>query len=143
MCDVRARRIVPLYKGLPSGALALKADMRELLRYVCFVPNADIRAPSDHVSSNPFRTFTSTSSRSSVATWLDQSVFTQSLVPKVTVASTLHDGVSARELYVGTKSLGHGEVRAADQQESELRLTQLLVELSVPASRNIDLEGIL
>jgi hypothetical protein len=55
MCDVRARRIVPLYKGLPSGALALKADMRELLRYVCFVPNADIRAPSDHVPSNSFR----------------------------------------------------------------------------------------
>jgi hypothetical protein len=27
-----------VYKGLPSGALALKADMRELLRYVCFVP---------------------------------------------------------------------------------------------------------
>src|SRR5262245_30728321 len=67
----------------------------------------------------------------------------QSLVPKVTVASALHDGLRARELYVGTKSLGHGEVRAADQQESELRLTQLLVELSVPASRNIDLEGIL
>jgi len=82
MCDVRARRIVPLYKGLPSGALALKADMRELLRYVCFVPNADIRAPSDHVSSNPFRTFTSTSSRSSVATWLDQSVFLNRLYRK-------------------------------------------------------------
>src|SRR5262249_19665783 len=67
----------------------------------------------------------------------------QSLVPKVTVASALHDGLRARELYVGTQSLGHCEVRAADRQESELRLTQLLVELSVPASRNIDLEGIL
>jgi Lhr-like helicase len=31
----------------------------------------------------------------------------------------------------------------ANQQESELRLTQLLVELSVPTSRNIDLESIL
>src|SRR5262249_10409849 len=66
-----------------------------------------------------------------------------SLVPKVTVASALHDGLRARELYVGIKPIGHGEVRAADQQESELRLAQLLVELSVPASRNIDLEGIL
>src|SRR5262244_3918935 len=99
-----------------------------------------IRAPSDHVPSNSFRTFALTSSRSK-ANWSIR--LSQSLVPKVTVASALHDGLRARELYVGTKSLGHGEVRAADQQESELRLTQLLVELSVPASRNIDLEGIL
>src|SRR6266403_1365661 len=63
----------------------------------------------------------------------------QSLVPKVAVAGTLHDGLRARELYVGTKSLGHREVRTADQQESELRLTKLLVELSVSASRNVEL----
>jgi hypothetical protein len=35
----------------------------------------------------------------------------------------LHDGLSARELYVGAKSFGEREVRAADQQESQLRLT--------------------
>src|SRR5262249_31644067 len=67
----------------------------------------------------------------------------RSLVAKVAVAGALHDGLRARDLYVGIKSLGHGEVRAADQQESELRLTQLLVEFSVAASRDIDLEGIL
>ena len=61
----------------------------------------------------------------------------QSLVPKVAVAGALHDGLRARELYVGTKSLGRSEVRTADQQESELRLTQLLVELSVPTSRKM------
>jgi hypothetical protein len=59
------------------------------------------------------------------------------------VAGTLHDGLRARELYVGTKSLCRSEIRTADQQESELRLAQFLVELSVPASRNIDLKGIL
>src|SRR5258708_22669225 len=59
------------------------------------------------------------------------------------MAGALHDGLRARQLYVRTKSLGHREVRTADQQESELRLTQLLVELGVPASRNIELEGVL
>jgi hypothetical protein len=67
----------------------------------------------------------------------------QPLVPKVAVAGTLHDGLRARELYVGSKSLSRSEVRTADQQESELQLTQLLVELSVPTSRNVDLESIL
>jgi hypothetical protein len=67
----------------------------------------------------------------------------QPLVPKVAMTGTLHDGLRARELYVGTKSLSGSEVRTADQQESELRLTQLLVELSVPTSRNVDLESIL
>jgi len=47
----------------------------------------------------------------------------QSPVAKVAVAGALHDGLRARELYVGTKSLGRSEVRTADQQESELRLT--------------------
>jgi hypothetical protein len=59
------------------------------------------------------------------------------------VARALHDGLCARELYVGAKTLGEGEVRAADQQESKLGLTQLLVELCVPASSDIDLIGIL
>src|SRR5216684_4501700 len=67
----------------------------------------------------------------------------QSLVAKVAVAGALHDGLRARELDVRTKSLGQREVRTADQQESELRLTQLLVELGVSASRNIELEGVL
>jgi hypothetical protein len=59
------------------------------------------------------------------------------------MTGTLHDGLRAGELYVGTKSLSSSEVRTANQQESELRLTQLLVELSVPTSRNVDLESIL
>ena len=67
-----------------------------------------------------------------------QSVSLNRFVPKVAVAGALHDGLCERELYVRTKSLGRKEVRTADQQESELRLTQFLVELSVPASRNID-----
>src|SRR5436190_10145445 len=63
-------------------------------------------------------------------------------VAKIAVTGALHDGLSARELYVGAKTLGEREVRAADQQESKLGLTQLLVELCVPASRDIDLVGI-
>jgi len=54
----------------------------------------------------------------------------------------LHDGLRARELYIGTKSLGQGEVRTADQQESELRFAELLVELGVAASRDIEFEGV-
>src|SRR6516165_3444108 len=57
----------------------------------------------------------------------------QALVPKVTVAGTLHDRLRAREPYVSTKSLSRREVRAADQEESEFRLAQFLVELSVLA----------
>ena len=68
-----------------------------------------------------------------------QSVSLNRFVPKVAVAGALHDGLCERELYVRTKSLGRKEVRTADQQESELRLTQFLVELSVPASRNISI----
>ena len=64
-------------------------------------------------------------------------------VAKIAVAGALHDGLCARELYVGAKTLGEGKVHAADQQESKLRLTQLLVELRVPASRDVDLIGIL
>src|ERR1700694_2321822 len=59
------------------------------------------------------------------------------------MAGALHDGLRAREPYVGAKPLGEREVQAADQQESKLRLTQLLVELCVPASSDIDLVGIL
>ena len=64
-------------------------------------------------------------------------------VAKIAVARALHDGLCERELYVGAKTLGEREVRAADQQESKLRLTQLPVELCVPASSDIDLIGIL
>jgi hypothetical protein len=66
-----------------------------------------------------------------------QSVSLNRLYRKSQWAGALHDGLRARELYVGTKSLGRSEVRTADQQESELRLTQLLVELSVPTSRKM------
>src|SRR5262245_7911411 len=64
-------------------------------------------------------------------------------VAKITVACALHNGLSARELDVRAKTLGKREVGAADQQESKLWLTQLLVELCVAASRDIDLIGIL
>lgn len=67
----------------------------------------------------------------------------RSPVPEVAMTGALHDGLRARELYVETKSLGRIEIRTADQQEAEFRLTQLLVELGIPASRNLDLEGIL
>ena len=46
----------------------------------------------------------------------------QPLVAEVAGAGALHDGLRARELYVGTKSLGHREVGTADQQEAELQL---------------------
>jgi hypothetical protein len=58
------------------------------------------------------------------------------------MASALHDGLRTRELDVGTKSLGRGKVRTADQQESEFRFTQLLVKLGVPALRNVDRESV-
>src|ERR1700730_2673781 len=64
-------------------------------------------------------------------------------VAKIAVASALHDGLRARELYVGAKTLGEREVRAADQQESKLRLNQFLGALCVPASSDIDFIGIL
>ena len=64
-------------------------------------------------------------------------------VAKIAVAGALHDGLCAREPHAGAKSLGKREVRAADKQESKLRLVQLLVELCVLASGDIDLVGIL
>lgn len=51
---------------------------------------------------------------------------------------TLHDGLRARELDVGTKYFGQVEIGTADQQEAELRLTQLLVELGVAARRDVE-----
>src|SRR5271169_4390165 len=59
------------------------------------------------------------------------------------MAGTLHDGLRARELDVGTKSLGHGVVRMADQQETKLGLTELPEELGVAASCHVDRKGIL
>lgn len=67
----------------------------------------------------------------------------QSPVPEVAVAGALHDGLRARELDVGIKSLGRREVGTADQQEAKLRFTQFLVELSVATPRNVDREGVL
>ena len=51
---------------------------------------------------------------------------------------TLHDGLRAVELDVGTKSFRHGEVRTADQQEAEVRLTQLPIEIGVAVCRDIE-----
>src|SRR5262245_12203919 len=65
-----------------------------------------------------------------------------SSVAKVAVACPLHDGPSAGELDLAAEPLREREVQAADQQETKLRLTQLLVELCIPASRDIDLVGI-
>src|SRR5262249_26458229 len=64
------------------------------------------------------------------------------LIAKIAVARALHDGLSARELYVGAKAFCEREVRAADQQESKLRFAELLVELRVSTSSDIDLIGI-
>src|SRR5215813_11173481 len=64
-------------------------------------------------------------------------------VAKIAAACTLHDRLRARERDVRIKPFGHQEVRAAHQEEPELRFTQLPVELSVPASRDINREDIL
>jgi len=64
-------------------------------------------------------------------------------VAKIAVARALHDGLCARQLYVGIKTFGKREVLAADQQESKLRLAQLFVEFCVPTSSDIDLINIL
>src|SRR5215831_18181100 len=64
-------------------------------------------------------------------------------VAKVAVACALHDGLRARQLYVGVKTFGKREVLTADQQESKLRLAQLLVEMCVPTSSDIDLIDVL
>src|SRR5262245_50027519 len=63
-------------------------------------------------------------------------------VAEIVVARALHAGLCAREPYVGAKAIGEREVRAANQQEAKLRLTQLLVKLCVPTSSDIDLIGI-
>jgi len=65
-----------------------------------------------------------------------------SLVVKVAVLGTLHDGLGARELYLGIEARRHVEIRAAHEQKSKLRLTKLPVEFGVTASRNIDLKHI-
>jgi hypothetical protein len=47
-------------------------------------------------------------------------------VAKIAVGGALHDCLCAREPHVGAKPLDKREVRAADKQESKLRLAQLL-----------------
>src|SRR6185437_13825203 len=59
-------------------------------------------------------------------------------VAEVAVGRALHDRLRARELGIATKSVGGREVGRADQEESELRLTQLLVEFGVAATRHFD-----
>ena len=64
-------------------------------------------------------------------------------VAKITVAGALHDGLREPELYVWAETLSEREVSATDQQESQFRLAQLLVEFCVPASSDVDLISIL
>src|SRR5207253_1805196 len=49
----------------------------------------------------------------------------------------------AREPDVGAKSISGREVGGADQQETELRLAQRLVELGIGASRHVERKGVL
>src|SRR4029078_4994179 len=63
-------------------------------------------------------------------------------VAEVAVGRALHDRLGAVEPEVRAVAFGHREVRAADEEEPELRLAQLLVELRVAASRDVDLESI-
>jgi hypothetical protein len=51
-------------------------------------------------------------------------------VSEIAMGRALHDGLRARELDLAAKSSGRIEVRAADQQEAELRLTQFAIELA-------------
>ena len=59
------------------------------------------------------------------------------------MARALHDRLRTGELDLRAKSLGHQIIRAADEQESELRLAERVVELGVAASPDIDVEGVL
>src|SRR4029078_8626968 len=63
-------------------------------------------------------------------------------VAEVAVGRALHDRLGAGEPEVRAVAFGHREVRAADEEATELRLAQLLVELRVAASRDVDLESI-
>jgi hypothetical protein len=59
------------------------------------------------------------------------------------VACALHDGLRPSELDAGAESLSHEIVGAADQQESELRLSQRFIELGVAAFLYIEVERVL
>ena len=54
------------------------------------------------------------------------------------MARTLHDRLRAREFDVGAKAFSRWKIRAADQEETELRLAQLFVEFRVAATCYID-----
>src|ERR671914_1510691 len=58
------------------------------------------------------------------------------------MTSSLHDGLRASELYVGTKALGVGKIRATCQQESKLRCADLAIELSVATFSDVRIESI-
>jgi hypothetical protein len=64
-------------------------------------------------------------------------------VSKIAVATALHDGLRARQFYVGTKTLRHPKIRAADQEEAEIWLAQLLIKLRVAAAGNIDIVSVM
>jgi hypothetical protein len=115
------------------GAVAAAVLLVLLVLTLLFRPFRIWRTPDSGSWSLPVR---------QILTRMRLSVFLP-LVAKIAMAGALHDGLRARELYVRAKTLGEREVRAADQQESKLRFTQLLVELCVPASSDIDLIGIL
>src|SRR5437773_4159803 len=63
-------------------------------------------------------------------------------VTEIAMVGALHDGLRARELHIGAKSVGDSEVGGADQQESEFGLAERLVKLGVAASRHIERESI-
>src|SRR6185369_17376943 len=64
------------------------------------------------------------------------------LEAKIAVVGPLHDCLGAGDLYVTAKSLNICEVGTACEQEPELRCADLLVELGVATSCNVELNSI-
>ena len=59
------------------------------------------------------------------------------------MTGALHDRLRPREPNARAKSLSHCEVCAANKQEPKIGLTQLIVELSIPTSCDIDFKRII
>src|SRR5262245_28409416 len=76
---------------------------------------------------------------SRASTQLNSSAFLLERVPEVAVARALHDRLRALQLHARAVAFDHRKVRAARQQESQLGNAELLVELRVTASGDIDL----
>src|SRR5687767_11193233 len=64
------------------------------------------------------------------------------LVAEVAVAGALHDRLRAGEVHRVAIAFRQGEVRAADQQETELGRADLLVELGEATAGDVHLEGL-